>query len=93
MSYDTITKTVSKDVDLSQVWNGAAMRARLQRPTMLLHLSERGSDEEWMDNVTVLKGAANMENAKLFQDFIMDPRERGAGSRPSPNTTTVWPAA
>ena len=72
MSYDTITKTVSKDVDLSQVWNGAAMRARLQRPTMRFVFPKEGATK-WMDNVAVLKGAANMDNAKLFQDFIMDP--------------------
>ena len=43
MSYDTITKTVSKDVDLSQVWNGAAMRARLQRPTMKFVFPKEGA--------------------------------------------------
>lgn len=72
MSYDTITLTVSKDVDLSQVWNGAAMRARLQRPTMQYIFPKEGATL-WMDNVVILKGAANLENAKLFQNFLMDP--------------------
>jgi len=91
MSYDTITKTVSKDVDLSQVWNGAAMRARLQRPTMHFVFPKEGATK-WMDNVAVLKGAANMDNAKLFQDFIMDP-ENAALIWLSPSTTTASSAA
>jgi spermidine/putrescine transport system substrate-binding protein len=72
MSYDTINLTVSRDVDLSQVWNGAAMRARLQRPTMRFIFPKEGATL-WMDNVAILKGAPNLENAKLFMNFIMDP--------------------
>jgi len=34
MDYSTIEKLTSGDVDLSQNWNGASMRARAQRPTL-----------------------------------------------------------
>ena len=27
----------------------------------------------WMDNIVVFKGAPNLENAKKFQNFMMDP--------------------
>jgi spermidine/putrescine transport system substrate-binding protein len=70
--YDTIGKMTSGDVDLTQTWNGAAMRIRLQRPTVAYAFPKEGI-EGWMDNVAVLKDAPNLENAKLFQNFIMDP--------------------
>ena len=72
MDYSTIEKLTSKDVDLSQNWNGAAMRARAQRPTLAYAYPKEGFTG-WMDNVAVLKGAPNLENAKLFMNFIMDP--------------------
>ena len=80
MSYDTITKVVSKDVDLTQVWNGAAMRSRLQRPTMKFIFPKEGATL-WMDNVAILKGAPNLENAKQWMNFVMDPGERCADLR------------
>jgi spermidine/putrescine transport system substrate-binding protein len=70
--YDTIGKMTSGDVDLSQTWNGAARRIRLQRPTAAYSFPKEGI-EGWMDNVAVLKDAPNMENAKLWQNFLMDP--------------------
>jgi spermidine/putrescine transport system substrate-binding protein len=71
MDYSTIEKLTSKDVDLSQNWNGAAMRARLQRPELEYAYPKEGFTG-WMDNVAVLKGAPNVENAKLFMNFMMD---------------------
>jgi spermidine/putrescine transport system substrate-binding protein len=73
ISYDTITKMTSGDVIVSQVWNGAAYRARQKIPAIKYAYPKEGI-EGWMDNVAVLKGAANLENAKLFQDFVMDPQ-------------------
>jgi spermidine/putrescine transport system substrate-binding protein len=72
MDYSTIEKLTSKDVDLSQNWNGAAMRARAQRPELEYAYPKEGFTG-WMDNVAVLKGAPNVENAKLFMNFMMDP--------------------
>ena len=72
MDYSTIEKLTSGDVDLSQNWNGAAMRARADRPTLSYAYPKEGFTG-WMDNVAVLKDAPNMDNAKLFMNFMMDP--------------------
>lgn len=71
-SYDTITKITSGDVIVSQTWNGAAYRMRQKIPTVKFAFPKEGI-EGWMDNVTVLKGAKNLDNAKAFQNFVMDP--------------------
>lgn len=71
-SYDTITKITSGDVAVTQTWNGAAYRIRQKMPTAKFAFPKEGI-EGWMDNVSVLKGAKNIENAKAFQNFVMDP--------------------
>jgi spermidine/putrescine transport system substrate-binding protein len=72
MSYDAIGKLTSNEVDVSQIWTGAALRARLQRPT-LRYVFPKENFTRWIDEVAVLKGAKNLANAKLFQNFVMDP--------------------
>ena len=71
-AYETIEKLTSGDVDVSQQWNGASMRAREQIPTLTYAYPKEGFTG-WMDNVAVLKDAPNLEMAKNFQNFIMLP--------------------
>ncbi|MEX1108374.1 MAG: extracellular solute-binding protein [Dongiaceae bacterium] len=73
MSYDTIALMTAGDVDVTQQWNGAAMRVRLSDVPTSTYAYPKEGFTGWMDNVVVLKGATNVENAKLFQNFIMDP--------------------
>lgn len=73
MDYDTIGKMVSKDAYATLTWDGAAIRQRLQVQTIKYAFPKEGM-ESWMDNVAVLKDAKNMDNAKLFVNFIMDPQ-------------------
>ena len=72
MDYRTTDWLKSGQVDASQIWNGMAMRARRQLPD-LRYAYPREGYTGWMDNVAVLAGAPNLENAKLFQNFVMDP--------------------
>jgi spermidine/putrescine transport system substrate-binding protein len=72
IDYGMIDQMVSGDAAASAGWNGAAMRVREQKATVKYAYPKEGFDG-WMDNVVVLSDAPNLENAKLFQNFIMDP--------------------
>ncbi len=69
---DTLKKLTSGEVAASQNWNGHSWRARQQRPTLAFAYPKEGTDA-LMDNVSVLKHAPNLENARLFQNFVMAP--------------------
>jgi len=72
MEYGSIEALTSGNVSVSQNWNGASMRARQQVPTIKFAYPKEGYSV-WMDNVVVLKDAPNVEAAKKFQNFIMNP--------------------
>ncbi len=72
MDYRTKAWLKSGHVDVSQIWNGMAMRARRDLPD-LRYAYPREGYTGWMDNVAVLADAPNLENAKLFQNFVMNP--------------------
>jgi len=67
-----IEKFDTHDYAAAFYYNGAAFRAREVTPTVRFGFPKEGF-ALFMDSVAVLKDAKNPENAKLFQNFIMDP--------------------
>jgi spermidine/putrescine transport system substrate-binding protein len=68
---------VSGDVKAGMIWNGFGLRARQERPTLKFSFPREGLTA-FADNLVVLKGAPNLENAKLFLNFMMEPENAGA---------------
>lgn len=72
MDYGMTEKLASADVMASVNWNGSTFRARLSNPDVVYGYPQEGYPL-WMDSVAILADAQNVENAKLFMNFIMDP--------------------
>ncbi|GMG83003.1 extracellular solute-binding protein [Paralimibaculum aggregatum] len=72
MDYGIIEKFAGKDLAASLYWNGAAFRAREKNADVRYGYPKEGF-VLWMDSVALLKDAQNVENAKLFLNFIMEP--------------------
>ena len=73
-SYDSETKEilVSGEAVVSMSWNGYAMRARDEKPSIAYVYPKEGYTG-WMDNVAVAKGAPHLDAAKAWVNFVMLP--------------------
>lgn len=68
----TTERMVSGETVMHQQWSGKGLATRLQKPTVKFVFPKEGAIG-WMDNVAVPTGAPNLENAKKFLNFLMDP--------------------
>lgn len=72
LDYGNIEKFAKEDMWAGVNWNGSTFRMRLANSAIAYGYPKDGFPM-WMDSVGVLADAANMDNAKAFQNFIMDP--------------------
>jgi spermidine/putrescine transport system substrate-binding protein len=72
MDYEIVEKFAKKDYAAALYWNGAAYRAREKNANVRFGYPKEGFPY-FMDSVTILKDAKNVDNAKLFMNFIMTP--------------------
>jgi len=72
MDYGTTDKLASGEWRASVNWNGSTFRARLQNSNVEYGYPKEGYPL-WMDSAAILADAQNVENAKAFLNFIMDP--------------------
>ncbi|MCR9125649.1 MAG: extracellular solute-binding protein [Rhodobacteraceae bacterium] len=72
MDYGNLEKFAKEDLWAGVNWNGSTFRMRLQNENVAYGYPKEGY-VVWMDSVAVLADARNVEEAKMFQNFIMEP--------------------
>ena len=72
MNYGNIEAMAKGDYAATVNWNGASMRMRHAKESIHYGYPKEGYPL-WMDNAAILADAKNVENAKLFLNFIMTP--------------------
>jgi spermidine/putrescine transport system substrate-binding protein len=69
----TIDRMIAGEVILHMQWNGAAHRVKKELPTAV-YVYPREGVTFWSDNLVVPANAPDLENAKIFLNWMMDPQ-------------------
>lgn len=75
----TIERMIAGEVIMHQQWNGAAHRTKMERPSVVYVYPKEGLPF-WADNFAIPKGAKNVEEAKEFLNWMMDPKNAAEAS-------------
>jgi spermidine/putrescine transport system substrate-binding protein len=75
----TIDRMIAGEVIMHMQWNGAAHRVRKEKPTAVFVYPKEGTTF-WSDNMVIPANAPNMENAKTFINWMLDPKNAAAAS-------------
>ena len=68
-----IERMASGENSIHMEWNGAAYRSSLENPNLVYVYASDGLTL-WQDNFAVPTGAPNLEQAKVFINWMMDPQ-------------------
>jgi len=71
-----IGRMASGEQVMHMMWNGAFTRAQADNPALQYVYPTEGLNL-WQDNFAVPKGAQNVDNAKIFINWMMDPANIG----------------
>ncbi|MDF1667973.1 MAG: extracellular solute-binding protein [Roseovarius sp.] len=72
-SSGTIDRVLAGEVAMHHIWNGAAHRIRNSVETARYIYPKEGITQ-WADNLSIPSTAEHPENAKIFINFLMDPK-------------------
>jgi len=78
-SEGTVDRVGGGDVAMELMWNGAFHRAHKKLASVLFVYPKEGLNF-WADNFSIPKGAKNVDNALLFLNWMMDPKNAGEAS-------------
>jgi spermidine/putrescine transport system substrate-binding protein len=69
----TVDRVAGGEVTMELMWNGSFHRAHKKLPTVAYVFPKEGVNL-WGDNFVVPKGAKNIDNAKTFIDWMLEPK-------------------